>query len=300
MKRLPSECGRLDPTRIAEPGPGDDPAVIFLPDNEGRWGKRRHGFEKIVPMGRERQRRAESLRANADRLPEDQRERALDLASRLETIRIHELMYSGGDPGTMREFRRRLGGEFHRFIRCENPDEAWLYYLASDKYRFPADELPECKPSSLLVRTCKQLERYGRSSHRQGRAALAYDNEYDPLTDTYLEHVHALVVGEMGEAFEALRSLSIYKSGDGSAIRYPIKRYKIVDPARQLTYLLKPFWQANDRQESGGSSCYGIREHRIPEPRHSEMLLALDTYGFDDFVKLIGLRFKNGRLHPTR
>lgn len=281
-------------SRLQEPEPENDPALILLPDIDPKTGKERCGFECEVKVRREAKRRAKSLELNGSN-------HALELAEALKRTVAPDDFRSFASPIYTGEFRRRFLGEAIRLVRT-HLGEIWFYTLVSGKWRIPADELAYFRATKLLQSLRVQLIKSGDIGMRGGWMITTFHNEYDPTDDTYQPHFHVIACGEKRDALEAMRGLKMFAGGKKKMVYRPIQRDKIIDVPRQVSYLFKGFWPAKSSSASppGYQQRRSSRTTRIPEPRHAESLLFLDQQRFSDLIWLHGLAIKDGRLVPSR
>lgn len=281
-------------SRLREPDPENDLALILLPDIDPVNGKKRPGFEQNEQIQREAKLRAQSLVKYGSK-------HALKLGTSLTQNRVAGELQSFASPVFNAEFRRRFLGETIRLVRTYHPGDVCLYTLASGKWKFHADELPKIRFKKLLEQLRLLLIRKGRIDKRSGWAIISVHNEYDSVTDTYQPHFHVIVFGDKQYAFEALRELEMFKGGKGKPVYRPIQRDELVDIPRQISYVLKGYWPADPSLDRSPTCTHHRSNHkmRIPEPRHAESLLFLDQQRFSDLVWLHGLVIRDGRLVPT-
>lgn len=134
-----------------------------------------------------------------------------------------------------------------------------------------------------------------------GWAIVFFHNEYHRTTDTYQPHFHAIVAGEKYRAFEALRTLPMFRGGKGSDVYRPILVQELSDPPRQLSYLWKGYWlqtRVVTIQHSRGSRKHRPKHRRMREPHHAESILFMHELGFTDLVWMHGIWIKDGHLVP--
>jgi hypothetical protein len=104
----------------------------------------------------------------------------------------------------------------------------------------------------------------------------------------WLVHLHLLVGGVETSALERLRS-----AWAKSDIRAPIRISPLVDPARQIGYLLK---FSTFHRPGAQSSARRPRAYPLPQPRFEELARWYSDYEFSDFVFLLGARRRGHRI----
>jgi hypothetical protein len=104
----------------------------------------------------------------------------------------------------------------------------------------------------------------------------------------WLLHLHLLVGDAKDAALESLRA-----SSETREIRVPLRISQLVDPPRQIGYLLK---FSTFHWPGAQSSARRARAYPLPQPRFEELARWYRDYEFTDFTFLLGARRRGGRI----
>ena len=227
-------------------------------------------------------------------------------AAALELARL--LRFSGeGVPQTvassryMRDQRIRVGGALWR-LATEWPPVAFT--LIPRGLDVPGNELGNVHPRRLCEALRSDLNRVG-ATRQSGYLITFLDGEYELNSDTYRIHFHGLAAGSIVYFVRCLgqqtyRHLSRRHSGGGER---PVQRVRVqsnlTDLPAPLTYVLKSFWSARWEGKINEQWVRQTLRSRIPEPRHSQLLLWLDKWRLQDLCLMMRLRVGKDGLQPT-
>jgi hypothetical protein len=127
----------------------------------------------------------------------------------------------------------------------------------------------------------------------RGFLAACVHGEYESLTQQYQLHFHGICAGEKLKALDGLRNRQGFvRNAD---IHRPIVVSPISDDARQISYLMQPFWPKKARIPMGDENYKRVRsKSRIDEPFHSLYLLWLDKWSVSDIWLFSGIRISGG------
>jgi len=226
-----------------------------------------------------------------------------ELASRVCQVR--------GIPQTLasKRYVRVIRGYLATTLLRLAPDErVYLVTLIPAGHAFTIDELMQVDPWLLVQRLRVTLGRCGANPGVAGWAFGYLDGEYNLATGLFQLHWHLIVTGDLIKVFQRLKRRNAYKSvkraadsPDGVAVRVHIREVDDPQNPRPLTYAMKGSWYARWRGETGDNEddlqrIVGPRV-RIPEPYHSQVLLWLDKWEFNDMLIMTNLRLGKGTLY---
>lgn len=117
-----------------------------------------------------------------------------------------------------------------------------------------------------------------------GGTEVAYRADYKD----WLVHLHLLVGDVERSALERLRA-----AWANSDIRAPIRISPLVEPPRQLGYLLK---FSTFHRPGAQSSSRRARAYPLPQPRFEELARWYSDYELTDFVFMLGARRRGHRI----
>lgn len=277
-------------------------SVNLRPRRNSRTGLQQDGFETVPKARAELRRRLASLRRFL-RVTSGQQTGAVQECERV----VAELAAAlrGRDPGSladplfMREVRDRVLSAIVAALAPLSQRSVTMVTLVANDWRVAGDRLDGFEPRKLLESARAHLQRAG-LARLTGWAILFVHGEYDNSSDSFVPHIHAVVVGRKIEAFDAVRRLPMFSGGAGKPIYRPVWAGPLRNVDWQVSYLLQGFWPAKpgdpNAERSGGR---GRRRHRIPEPRHAEWLLWLHRQRLTDLAWFHGIGWRDGRLTPT-
>ena len=202
------------------------------------------------------------------------------------------------------EFMRSVRNAFisHLMATVANVDPGTpvhiVHIIIKEGFRTPAELLrTDCDDIFGMLRA--HLYRKG-LAELEGWFVLGIHGEFRKFKDRFELHIHGVVVGEKWRAFAALRELPMFKGGKGAAVTTPIRLDVLENPARQISYILQPFWPTKHPGEAAGvDDNFRGKPRRIPEPFHAQYLLWLSRQRFSDLVWMHGVAIRNSRLEPT-
>lgn len=226
---------------------------------------------------------------------------ALDLLVALNGNSATPAWASFANPVFMRGLRLRLIGEILRNVRKVAACDVRIYHLAASSWRIHPDQLATFSPRRLREALRTELIRTGKLDELSGWVICFFHCDYDRRTGLLEPHFHLIVVGEKFRAFEALRTLDIFAGGDQREIRRPIVCQAVDNPARQIAYLLKGYWQAIDSYVdiATGRPRRAPIKRRLPEPLGVQVLLFLHRQTFADMIWLHNIVLVDSQLRPT-
>lgn len=298
--RLPGSQAILS---LRRPRRRHDIQKLLVASTSKRTGSAQSGFESRDAVRVETRFRAKSLNGFSYLLKEQsqlQKARAAArLAKMLRRVRNADRLHSFSNPYFFRKVRRRFLSEILRLVSLAPIAEARIYHIASSKYRFPGSQLTQFQPRQFIQSLRANLNFVSDLKGHSGWFIVFVHNDHDSRTDTFSPHFHVLVVGEKYKAFEALRSLKLFKGGRGSSTYFPVVVQPLEDPARQISYLWKAYWPGKPTRTNEKGKIVTGRSRRMAEPRHAESILFLHELGFSDLVWMHGVEIHGRRLNLT-
>jgi|GEM_PF-5273432 len=178
----------------------------------------------------------------------------------------------------------------------------WLCTGMPYGWLIPATELPDADPRRLREQLRAVFNR-AKLGQAGGWAYFVLDIEYIEHLNAYSFHVHGIATSRIARRFRALRDRPKFRWPEGSigAPRRPIqvKRINRGEGARVANYLPKTYFGCRVYRLERGQYIRTAKRVRIPEPRHSEMLLWLARWSIDDFVLPVNLYFGQGQLEVS-
>ena len=159
----------------------------------------------------------------------------------------------------------------------------------------PAGQLHKVDPRRLIHQLRAHFYRYGAKAG-EGFLIGFLHGEYDPATDKIQIHFHAVVSGRMRSVLDRSRAGWSYRHLDEFGRRLPVKGVRrsllpLSNMPRPITYLLKSYWPSKWTGKTGsGDRIKQGRPSRIPDPRHTEVLVWLDRWSLEDIKLTIGVR----------
>ena len=121
---------------------------------------------------------------------------------------------------------------------------------------------------------------------------------YDPATDSYPLHHHAIAKGGMIDALDGLRNLGMYKPAqphDGrDAARTPvlISNRPLTNMPEPLTYILQRWWPLRETylSDDGIRRAYRHSRRAIRGEPEAEYLMFLDRWRLEDLILTINMQ----------
>lgn len=214
----------------------------------------------------------------------------------------------------MRIVRAHLTLMLQALLKAMPGDPVAFVTLMPAGHGFTLAKLATVDPTLLRRQLRMCLQRCGANPGVAGWAFAYLDGEYNPQTDMVLLHWHVLATGDMIAVFERLKARLAYTSvrrakdsPDGVATRVHIKPVTApLDPQNPqlITYCMKGSFYARRRgeKEKNGEAkrCSQQYRSRIPEPQHSQVLLWLDRWRFQDMMMLVNLRLGKEGLYRVQ
>lgn len=222
---------------------------------------------------------------------------ALLLASKLASQAVGEDTYdSPASALATRRTRLKLVAEVWKILDGTPQDQVATATLIKRGWCIAADSLADCDPRALLAQLRADIRRT--EAFKPGGFLIAgLHADFEPNEQRYQLHAHLLAKGSAIEAVDRLRHMSRYRSSssddDDDHVRQRVRLSwtpltNLPDP---ITYLFQPFWPSRWIGTSPeGESIRQRIKARIPEPYHTEWLLWMDRWRFDDLVLLMGAR----------
>ena len=225
---------------------------------------------------------------------------AMDLLVGLNGTSATPAWASFANPAFMRSLRLRLIGEILRNVREVAASDVRVYHLAAPSWRIHPDQLATFSPRRLREALRTELIRTGKLDELSGWLICFFHCDYDQRTGLLEPHFHIVVVGEKYRAIEALRTLNLFAGGDHGEIRRPIVCQAVNNPARQIPYLLKGYWQAIGSyvDATTGRPRRAPIKRRLPEPLGAQVLLFLHRQTFADMIWLHNIALVDGQFKP--
>ena len=167
--------------------------------------------------------------------------------------------------------------------------------LIPPSWRKPGADLALIKPELLMQQIRTDLNRV-KASMANGFLFAGLHGDYDPVSDTYQPHVHAIATGGMIAICNKLRRTEKYWPSEH--VRSPVRlsRRTLFNLPEPLTYCMQSWWPSRPRVlGENGAGERGYIRRRIPNPRHAEFLVWLDRQKLSDITLLMKIRAsKNG------
>ena len=279
------------------------PTKRFRPDlvNESSDGKVR--FETKGAAKKEDGRRCRGLvfylKRNGSDLTSEELKRIRRLIKRIK----HGI--SPASAVYMRKHRIRIGGHLWKEI-ATYAGPVSTFTIIPKSWEFAAGQLHKADPSLLLERLRQSLIRAG-ALGTGGWLFLGVHGEYEPSTGVYRLHGHGCAFGSMIKVVDRLRKRADYKSVRSQSTPDPVfrrlrmSRKPLSDLPNPLTYTVQSFWPSKAVYElMPGDTRRQLEKHRIKEPRHTEVLLWLDSFRLHDLTLLMGRRVTKSGLQENR
>lgn len=169
--------------------------------------------------------------------------------------------------------------------------------VISGKWTTRPEDLMQLDPRKLLNGLRTDLNRCG-AGDAEGALIAFVHGEFEPNRQLYQPHCHLLVVGDMTDALDRLRTLDKYKPVRGDdletiPIACPIRidRRSLSNMPLPLTYLLKAYWPSRWVSDVRSDGSYDRQQGtaRMPEPYHSQILLWQDQWSLRDITLMMGM-----------
>lgn len=248
------------------------------------------GFETEAEARQEDKTRARLLRRTSRTLRSSRKRRsarrlarALSLGKGVRSGTMASNMY-------MREQRIRVGGGLWQLADAQGLPQLHTFSLIPDGCDVPGGRLGRVDPRHFIRALRADLYRNGAAA-ADGYLCAFLDGEYEIASDAWRLHFHGVVAGGMLQVVESLRGTRKYRSSrprDGttrSIQRVRIDR-SLENLPSPLLYTLKGFWSARWEGVIGDKKVRRSTRCRIPEPRHSELLLWLNQWSLADITLL--------------
>lgn len=225
----------------------------------------------------------------------ENREQALLLAAKLD--------YGDGPPPRslasklyMRQQRILWCGNTYQFAAQSGFAESATIHLEPSSLELSMAQLQTFHPASALASLLSSVNRVDRDL--SGAAIINLDCEHEAGTDIIRFGYHGFVHGPLIEKFDLLRKTRNFQPRLPPGARRATPRVRICreldDVPYHLTYLAKGSVYGRWEGIIDGRRVRS-RKRRVPEPRHTQLLLWLDRWSFKDMCLLIGVRVgKNG------
>lgn len=288
---------------LKRPRPEHDLRELLLTSVSLRTGSLQSGFETRNATHLEARSRGRSLSGFSTLLKKQsahqRHQEAARLSKLLKHVRTAKRFHSFANPFFFRKLRRHFLGEVLRLVDQVSAREVRIYHIASSKYRYPGSQLDRFQPRQFIQSLRTNLNLVSNVKGLSGWFIVFVHNDYDSRTDTFSPHFHVLVLGEKYKAFEALRSLKLFKRSKAESTYFPIVVQPLADPARQISYLWKGYWPGKPSRINDQGKVVRGRSRRMVEPRHAESILFLHQLGFSDLVWIHGVEIRDRRLNLT-
>ncbi|WP_375273100.1 hypothetical protein [Sphingomonas sp.] len=283
--------------------PGKSIADLRMPPAEYRADRttsRADGlltFEKRKQACHEDMVRVCLLEKRASLLGKRNRKAARLLASKLASQAVGEDTYnSPASAMAARRTRLKLVGEVWKIADSAPRNQVATATLLKRGWCIAAESLADFDPRALLAQLRADIRRTG-AFQAGGFLIAGLHADFEPYERRYQLHVHLLATDSAIEAVDRLRHMSRYRSSssddDDDHVRQRVRlsRTPLTNLPDPITYLFQPFWPSRWIGTSPeGESIRQRIKARIPEPYHSEWLLWMDRWRFDDLVLLMGAR----------
>lgn len=263
-------------------------------------GKAQDGFETAKEAGEEDAIRVAQIeRALAMDSPLIDADRARDLAARLRAYdRRTGPAETLASSRYLRVLRIRVTGALLEFVEPWQTQHVRGAHLLPAAWEIHADDLNGTDPPKLLAQLRSTLNRLG-AAQTDGFLIAFIHGEFEPESQVFRLHVHGIAGGGMIDILGKLGTLDGYKPRKDVA--HPVKRQKLKNRPKQLSYLLKSYWPSR-RIGPVGADGKRKREravHRPPEPYHTQYLLWLDQFDLSKITLLMGCKVSNNGLVLT-
>lgn len=160
------------------------------------------------------------------------------------------------------------------------------FTLMNDRWVFTPEEFNHITATRIKRRLRTHLVRIGITADAGFLLAFIH-GEFDPVSRLYTLHFHGITTAEIADLLQSLVGKWGYVPTRTGAS--PLRRDRINDPGRQLSYLLKSYWPSKGvREMLNGSRKRDRKGRRIPEPYHTQYLLWMDRHRLSDLTVMIG------------
>jgi hypothetical protein len=247
-----------------------------------------HGFETPAAANRERLRRVAVLRRSPD-------PRAAVFADRLANCDRGARCLSPACSYCVGRTRIWFYAEIARLFNLRGSTAATnlqLITLVHEDWIRPQSALHDFDPRVLIDRVRHQFFRAGITS---ATVLGAVHGEFDQKRNYWQPHLHLVVSGMQQAQLNLFRQRHYQRSVH---VYHPMVVQSVVNPPRQLSYLLKSYWPLRMRYiDAFGEERSNFQ--RIMEPYHTQYLTILDQFKLLDFIFLIGVRHYGHTLRRT-
>ena len=198
----------------------------------------------------------------------------------------------------MRERRRKVVGAIWELVDAAGLANCSTVTLIPRAWTIPAKDLHATNPRKLIAQARSQLYRCG-AKDADGFLIAFLHGEYEPHSDTFVLHLHGVVSCGMRDVVDRFKGRRNYRHLDEEGRKLPIKgvrrsRQALSNMPAPLTYLLQSYWPSRWKgQNAKGQSIRQRDKSRIPEPRHTEVLMWLDRWSLSDITLSIGVTWGN-------
>ena len=283
------------------------PQRRFRPDLAKEDAGKNPRFENQTAARQEDAKRAKNLHKSAETAKvASNAALARELAERLECgLAEDSSAQSLASALYMRDLRIRVGGALWKLAEDSCFGAPATFTAIGRGLEIPGRYLSSVDPRAVCAAFRSNLNRAG-AKDATGYLAAFLDGEYEPLSDVFRLHFHGLVAGDMRDVLERLRTTRKYASsrdasaGERVVQHIRVSRRVLTNLPDPLTYLLKPFWPCRWEGDINGIQRRQGYRSRIPEPRHSQLLLWLDRWSLKDMTLLMGLRVGADGLIATK
>lgn len=270
---------RLD--NLPDPLAKYDLAKQFMPRAIVKAGS--HGFDTLVATTREDQHRADMLVRPGLGCSRREREATAQ--------RIREVREFPCEIGTLasatasRDHRRRIAGALWA-LADRQPPNTFSVVTIIPGWRWDLDGFRQLDLAGLVPRLRQVLGREGLT--QQDGALIAWPHgEYNPYTELLDIHWHGVASGEKLMGLGQLRKTR-FKKQLGEATRLKIQ--PLINPPRQLSYLLKSFWPSRWRGPTPNGCKKAKRQQRMPPKWEVELLVKLNRVQVTNLTLMMGMR----------
>jgi hypothetical protein len=253
------------------------------PTTRRRW----HDLETVEKMLTEQRFRANTIKEQGLELPCGDPKRILmaRLWRKLKRCRRDGHCHSPACPVCMRSERSFWINSMVAHLGGMVKDIASLsaVTLVHEDWEIPAGKLHTFKPRVLLDRVRKQLHR----AKFRGAAIGKIDFDFVPDRMTWGIHLHFVAAGLTPKVEDRLREY--YEPSE--SVGTPMMVKEVDDLAGAVSYALKSFPKYRVRfRDAQGRMNTPSKRRRVPEPYHTEYLLAVDQFPPSALMLVIGVK----------
>lgn len=205
----------------------------------------------------------------------------------------------------LRQLRMNMTGAILAMVEGIPLAELRTFTVLNNGWRLPAAKLDTTSARRIKQQFLTHLRRAG-VLQVPGFLVAFLHGEFEPTSGVYVLHFHGVTNAARAKALDRLKVTS---RGEARGWGYdqsptgsrPIVRKHVVNPLRQITYLLKAYWPEKAVRPTGSGERRDRRAQRIRNPYHTHHLLWLDRQQFTDIAIFNGCRLlRSGELRLAR